>query len=61
MIDDPIVEEMRNAARKMQEKCGNDLHKYFKMIEEGTKRHEKEGWKVVSELPEHKEKTPVAC
>lgn len=47
MMKDPIVEEMRNAGRKMQEECGNDLHKYFQMIRESEKRHKKEGWKFV--------------
>jgi hypothetical protein len=56
---DPIVEEIRNTARKMQEECGNDLHRYFQRIVEGTEKLKKEGWKVVSELPEHKKTTCV--
>jgi hypothetical protein len=47
MINDPIVEEMRNAGRKMQEECGNDFNCYFDRILENQKELEKEGWKVV--------------
>jgi hypothetical protein len=52
MVKDPIVEEMRNAGRKIQEECGNDFHRYFLRIVEGTEKLKKEGWKVVSEVPE---------
>ena len=51
MIKDPIVEEIRKTARRIQEECGNDLHRFSMHITEGTARLKKEGWKVVSEVP----------
>ena len=51
---DPIVEEMRNAGRKIQEECGNDLHKYFEMLRESEKRHRKEGWKYADLKPQRR-------
>ena len=29
MRKDPIVEEIRRTARRIQEECGNDLHRFF--------------------------------
>ena len=55
MMNDPIVEEMRNAGRKMQEESGNDIHKYFDLIRESEKKHKKEGWKIVDEVPNQME------
>ena len=48
MFADPIVKEMREAGKKLQEKCNNDLHQFSQMITEGTEKHKKEGWKVIS-------------
>ncbi len=58
---DPIVEEMTNAGKKIQEECGNDWDKFAERIQENEKKLKAEGWKFVSEVPEHKEETPVAC
>ena len=46
MWDDPIVKEVREAGKRLQEKCNNDLHLFSKMITEGTEKLRKEGWKV---------------
>ena len=54
MLKDPIVEKIRRTARRIQEECGNDLHRFSMRITEGTKSLKKEGWKVVSELPDYK-------
>jgi hypothetical protein len=54
MVKDPIVEEIRRTARRIQEECGNDLHRFSMRITEGTERLRKEGWKVVSKLPKRK-------
>lgn len=45
---DPIVKEMRDAGKKIQDKCNNNLHLFSQMITEGTEKHKKEGWKVVT-------------
>lgn len=38
-MKDPIVEEVRQARRKLFEKCGNDLDKFMDYIEERQKEH----------------------
>jgi hypothetical protein len=48
MWKDPIVEEVREAGKKLSEKCGNDVHEFAKMIRLAEKKREKEGWKFVS-------------
>jgi hypothetical protein len=45
---DPIVNEMREAGKKLQKKCRNDLRLFSKMISAGTAKRKKEGWKVIS-------------
>ena len=34
MWNDPIVEEVRKNAQKIENECGNDLHKYFLRLKE---------------------------
>lgn len=45
MWTDPIVEEVREAGRKLAEECGYDLHKFFEMLRHNQKA---ENWPVVS-------------
>ena len=47
MWDDPIVKEVREAGKRIQEKCNNDLKLFSKLITEGTNKLRKEGWTVV--------------
>jgi hypothetical protein len=49
MTVDPIVEEIRKTARRIQEECGNDLHRFSQRITENEKKLKAEGWKSVSE------------
>ena len=48
MWNDPIVEEVRKAGKKLSDKCDNDIHKFADMIRRYEKKREKEGWKFVS-------------
>ncbi len=45
---DPIVEEVREARRKLMEECGNDLTQLSKRLSEDQKRH---GDKLVRRKP----------
>jgi hypothetical protein len=51
MMKDPIVEEMRNAGRKIQEECDNDWDKFAQRIQENEKKLRAEGWKFADNLP----------
>jgi hypothetical protein len=48
MWNDPIVDEVRKARRKIANECGNDIHKLAKMIREKEKERKKQGWKFVN-------------
>jgi len=39
MIDDPIVEEVRNIRRQMMTECGNDVDAFEQDLLESQKRH----------------------
>ncbi len=45
--NDPIVDEMRNAGRKIQEECGNDWDKFAERIQANEKKLKADGWKFV--------------
>ncbi len=47
-IEDPIVDEVRAAGRKLQEMCGNDVKKFSEMLSEKKQKRHKEGFKTVS-------------
>ena len=38
--DDPIIREIREARRKIQEQCGNDIHRMYLYYVEQQKQHE---------------------
>ena len=45
MLRDPIVEEVRDAGKKLAEECGYDVHIFADML----RRHQKEAnWPIVS-------------
>lgn len=48
MWNDPIVEEVRKAGKKLSDICDNDVHKFANMIRQCEKKREKEGWIFVS-------------
>ncbi len=39
MIYDPVVEEIRAEARKLEEKLGHDIHAYFEYMREAQKKY----------------------
>ena len=47
MWDDPVVKEVREAGKRLQEKCNNDIGLFSEMITKGTEKLRKEGWTVV--------------
>ena len=48
MLNDPIVEEVREAGAKLAKKCDYDIKKFAKMLKAGEKKSKKLGWKFVS-------------
>ena len=56
-MKDPIVEEVRQARKKLFEKCGNDLDKLMDYIEKRQKRH---GDLLVTQEDLKKRKRPLA-
>ncbi len=48
MNTDPIVEEVREAGKKISEECDNDIKKFADMLRLKEKELEKQGWKFVS-------------
>ncbi len=51
---DPIVEEMTNAGKKIQEECGNDWDKFAERIQENEKKLKAEGWKFAYLKPQRR-------
>ena len=47
MWKDSVVEEVRNAGKKIQNECSNDLHSFAAMLKMNTEKLKKEGWTVV--------------
>jgi hypothetical protein len=39
MTDDPIIQRIREARRRFQEECGNDIEKMYLRLVEEQKRH----------------------
>jgi len=56
MWKDSIVEEVRNAGKKLCEKCDNDIHKFGQLLKIETEESKKAGWKVVKKEEINKEK-----
>lgn len=48
MWKDTIVEEVRNAGKKLSEQCKNDIHAFSLILKKGTEKSKKEGWKILS-------------
>ncbi|MBN2534927.1 MAG: hypothetical protein JXB88_18745 [Spirochaetales bacterium] len=48
MWNDPIVEEVRKAGKKLSDNCDNDIHEFAHTIRQYKKKRKKEGWKFVS-------------
>ncbi len=47
MWKDSVVEEVRNAGKKIQNECSNDLHSFATMLKKNTEKLKKKGWPVV--------------
>jgi hypothetical protein len=51
MIKDPIVEDIRKTARKIEGKFKNDFHQYFLMLQNADKKYVGLGQKVYPAKP----------
>jgi len=47
MWKDLVVEEVRNAGKKVQNECSNDLHSFAEMLKKNTGKLKNKGWTVV--------------
>ena len=47
MQKDPTVDEVREAAKKIESQCNNDIDDYIKFLKEKEKKSSKKGWKIV--------------
>jgi len=48
MNNSPIVEEVREAGKKISEECDNDINKYAEYIKRGEEESKKKGWETVT-------------
>jgi len=51
MNTDSIINKMREAGKKLQDRCHNDLHLFSQMPSEGMEKHKKEKKRVGMSLP----------
>ena len=58
MQDDIIIEEVRNAGKKLSEQYQNDIHLFGMMLQKRTQESRSAGWKVITkeELDKLKER-----
>ena len=52
MWKDPIVEELRSAAREIERKAGGDVHEFFELLRQDQEKYEERLVRSVSRSSE---------